>query len=45
VGQDPHENPRSTPAARDQKSAFMEPGGKVINVCGTGPCQTAAFAP
>jgi hypothetical protein len=45
VGSDPHENPRSTPAARDQKSAFLMPGGKVIEVCGAGPCLTAAYTP
>ena len=46
IGEDPHENPRATPAARDQKSAFLQPGGKVIDVCPAGqPCQSAAFAP
>lgn len=38
VGQDPHEDPRATKAARAQKSAFLEPGGTVVNVCGTAAC-------
>jgi len=37
-GNDPHESPRSTVAARAQKSAFMRSDGAVINVCGDGPC-------
>jgi len=37
-GTDPHESPRSTVAARAQKSAFMRSDGAVINVCGDGPC-------
>jgi hypothetical protein len=45
IGEDPHENPRATPAARNQKSAFLQPGGKIIDVCGAGPCQSAAFMP
>ena len=45
VGEDPHENPRSTPAARQQKSDFLMPGGTVTEVCGTTPCHSAAFAP
>ena len=36
-GQDPHESPRRTARARVQKSAFLRPGGKIIDVCG-GPC-------
>lgn len=36
-GQDPHEWPRRSAAARRQKDAFLRPGGKVIDVCG-GPC-------
>ena len=37
-GNDPHSSPRSTAAARAQKSAFMRSDGEVINVCGNGPC-------
>ncbi len=43
--QDPHENPRSTPAARVQKSDFLAPGGAVFDVCNGRPCHTAAFIP
>ncbi|MCH8503825.1 MAG: hypothetical protein LAT50_05825 [Ectothiorhodospiraceae bacterium] len=38
VGNDPHSSPRSTAAAREQKSAFMEADGAVIDVCGATPC-------
>lgn len=41
-GEDPHEHPRATPAARNQKSAFLQPDGKVIDVCGGMPCRSAA---
>jgi hypothetical protein len=37
AGQDPHESPRRTTAARLQKAAFLRRGGKVVDVCG-GPC-------
>jgi hypothetical protein len=39
-GADPHAFPRSTIAARNQKSAFLSPNGSVINVCGAAPCRT-----
>ena len=42
---DPHEDPRSTPAARVQKSAFLEPNGPVISVCGGAPCRSSVFTP
>lgn len=38
VGNDPHESPRSTVAARAQKSAFMSVDGEVMDVCGNSPC-------
>jgi hypothetical protein len=38
-GQDPHEWPRRTKAARRQKDAFLRPDGRVVDVCG-GPCVT-----
>ena len=41
-GDDPHGDPRSTPAARLQKSEFLRTGGAVIEVCGTAPCFTSA---
>ncbi|HUO74332.1 MAG TPA: hypothetical protein VMU39_26405 [Solirubrobacteraceae bacterium] len=42
---DPHEDPRSTVAARTQKSDFLAPNGTVVDVCGGKPCQTDAFTP
>ncbi|GAC1574871.1 MAG: hypothetical protein NVS3B18_08500 [Candidatus Dormibacteria bacterium] len=42
---DPHEDVRSTSSARVQKSAFLEPGGAVIDVCGGQPCHTSVFTP
>jgi hypothetical protein len=38
AGQDPHEHPRRTPAARQQKIEFLRPGGRLIDVCGGAPC-------
>jgi hypothetical protein len=38
VGKDPHEDPRAWPAARQQKSAFLQRHGRVVDVCGGGPC-------
>ncbi|HEU4657656.1 MAG TPA: hypothetical protein VFR97_09035 [Capillimicrobium sp.] len=37
-GTDPHETPRNDAKAREQKSAFLQIGGKVVDVCGGGPC-------
>jgi hypothetical protein len=42
---DPHENVRSTPAAREQKSDFLEPNGAVVDVCGGQPCRTSVYTP
>ena len=33
LGRDPHSRPRSTPAARQQKSEFLKPSGKITEVC------------
>jgi hypothetical protein len=41
--EDPHEWPRRTPAARAQKSAFLQIGGLVIDVCGARPCYTIGW--
>ncbi len=41
-GSDPHGDPRSTPSARAQKAAFLAANGAVVDVCGGGPCLTAA---
>ncbi len=37
-GSDPHENPRRTPAAQQQKSDFLRPGGVLVDTCGGLPC-------
>jgi len=33
LGDDPHSRPRSTPDARQQKSEFLKPAGKITEVC------------
>jgi hypothetical protein len=43
-GQDPHEDPRASPLAREQKSRFLLPDGRVVDVCRGEPC-TAPHAP
>jgi hypothetical protein len=42
---DPHENPRDTPAAQAQISAFLEPNGSFINICGGSPCHSSVYTP
>jgi hypothetical protein len=42
---DPHEDPRSTPLARTQKSDFLTPGGGVVNVCASQPCHASDYTP
>jgi hypothetical protein len=37
-GSDPHSRPRSTPAARTQKSEFLQINGSVVDVCGGKAC-------
>ncbi|HEX8082991.1 MAG TPA: hypothetical protein VF529_01800 [Solirubrobacteraceae bacterium] len=37
LGCDPHEHPRRSPAARQQKSEFLRVDGRIVDVCG-GPC-------
>jgi hypothetical protein len=44
-GEDPHGDPRSTVAARQQKSDFLQRKGRVTDVCGGQPCHTDAFIP
>jgi hypothetical protein len=39
-GDDPHSRPRSTVAARVQKSEFLKINGRVVDVCGGKPCKT-----
>lgn len=42
-GADPHSFPRTTPAARLQKSEFLKSGGKVVDTCDGKPCATRDF--
>ncbi len=42
---DPHQDPRNTPAAQEQISDFLEPSGAVLDVCGGQPCHTSVYAP
>ena len=37
-GSDPHENPRRTPAAQQQKSDFLRNGGVLVDTCNGLPC-------
>jgi hypothetical protein len=43
-GADPHESPRASKEARQQKSQFLKRDGRVVDVCHGRPC-TAAPAP
>jgi hypothetical protein len=43
--QDPHEDPRATPAAQQQMSDFLQPSGAVTNVCGGRPCHSFDYTP
>ena len=45
TNQDPHHDPRNTKAARVQKSDFLSPNGKVVDVCGGEPCHTDVYVP
>ncbi len=42
-GEDPHEWPRRSPLAQEQKSEFLKPGGAVVDVCGGKPCYAGAW--
>jgi hypothetical protein len=42
---DPHEDVRSSPQARVQKSDFLQPDGVVFDVCGGQPCHTSVYTP
>jgi hypothetical protein len=44
LGQDPHSFPRSTVAARNQKSAWLSPSGSLIDACGGAACRTDNFS-
>ena len=41
--EDPHEFPRRSADGRRQKSAFLQIGGKVIDVCGPRPCYAGTW--
>ena len=44
LGVDPHGLPRATPAARQQKSDFLKPNGRIIDSCpASSPCHTSAW--
>jgi hypothetical protein len=45
INLDPHEDPRHTPEARTQISDFLQPGGKVVDVCNGDPCHPSDFTP
>ncbi|HWE33546.1 MAG TPA: hypothetical protein VG410_08685 [Solirubrobacteraceae bacterium] len=42
---DPHEDPRNTPLARQQKSYFLQPNGQVVDVCAGSPCHSSDYTP
>jgi hypothetical protein len=44
-GDDPHEFPRRTPAARAMKSAFLSLDSQVVDTCGGAPCRTSSYKP
>ncbi len=45
TAQDPHEFVRSSPLARVQKSDFLQPNGRVVDVCNGHPCHTYNYTP
>jgi hypothetical protein len=42
---DPHEDPRKTPAAEAQISAFLMPSGTVTSTCSGMPCHSFDYTP
>ena len=44
-GQDPHEHPRNTPAARAMKSYFLSLHSQVVDTCGGHPCYANGYLP
>jgi hypothetical protein len=42
---DPHQDPRNTPAAQQQISDFLTPGGAVTDVCAGEPCHASNYVP
>ena len=45
ANQDPHEDPRVTPAAQAQISDFLAPGGTITDVCAGKPCRSSDYTP
>ena len=45
ANQDPHEDPRATPAAQTQISDFLQSSGTVSDVCGGRPCHSSDYTP
>ena len=43
ANQDPHGDPRATPAAQQQISDFLEPNGSFVNVCDNQPCHSSDY--
>jgi hypothetical protein len=43
AGEDPHEAPRNEESARRQKSAFLQIGGALVDVCGAKPCYAGGW--
>jgi hypothetical protein len=41
-GHDPHSDPRNDPDVRRQKSAFLQPDGVIVDVCGGAACAADA---
>ncbi len=41
----PHTDPRNTPAARTQMSAFLRPNGKIVDTCHGDPCHAIHYTP
>jgi hypothetical protein len=41
-GENPHNDPRSSPQAREQKSEFLKRNGRVVDVCDGRPCSASA---
>jgi hypothetical protein len=42
TGEDPHGDPRNAPQAQEQKSAFLQTGGTIIDVCSAAACTAPA---
>jgi hypothetical protein len=45
ANQDPHNDPRATPAAQLQISDFLQPSGTFVNVCANRPCHSSDYTP